>query len=261
MVLKKHFIFSFISCNLFLVSFSQVIKDTSLNVYFETNSFILDSIQIKNLNNFSSVFHVHSIIGYADSTGSQEYNLSLSKKRALSVYGVLSGHSDSVGKNILRFLGESSEEPELWKNRRVQIQAYQNLLEDSKSNTRVDSQDVIRTLDLDYVYFIPDKAIVSEESVPYLKQLAETLRTYKTEKFEIIGHINYQSRFGPGHLKDLYQLSENRARAIYDYLVQYGIPSSRMSFKGVGNSQPVYPSPVNDEQRRKNMRVQIIIRK
>lgn len=159
------------------------------------------------------------------------------------------------------YMGESTEEPELWKNRRVQIIAYQNPLVESKENIKVDSQAVVRSIDLQYVYFIPDQAIVTQESIPYINELASILKMYKTETFEIVGHINYQSRFDSTHLTDLYQLSERRAKAVYEYLESYGISPARMAFKGVGNSRPIYPSPANDEQRRRNMRVQIIIRK
>jgi outer membrane protein OmpA-like peptidoglycan-associated protein len=34
-------------------------------------------------------------------------------------------------------------------------------------------------------------------------------------------------------------LSENRAKSVFDYLVNAGIEASRLSFKGYGDSQPV----------------------
>jgi len=185
----------------------------------------------------------------------------LSKKRAFAAYKVLSARTDLLDKNMMTFKGESTEEPELWKNRRVQIIAYQNSATEIKKNLTVDTQAVIRSFDLPYIYFVPDQAVVTQESVPYIKELAEILKTYKTETFEIVGHINYQSRFDSTHLTDLYQLSERRAKTIYDYLESYGIQPSRMIFKKVGNSQPIYRSPIDDEQRKRNMRVQIIIRK
>jgi len=261
MKIAMHFFLSFIVCYLHLDCYSQIIPDTSITFYFKTDSFKLDSDQIKRLNDFSFVFHVKSITAYTDSTGPQGYNLMLSKKRAFAAYKVLSARTDLLDKNMMTFKGESTEEPELWKNRRVQIIAYQNSATEIKKNLTVDTQAVIRSFDLPYIYFVPDQAVVTQESVPYIKELAEILKTYKTETFEIVGHINYQSRFDSTHLTDLYQLSERRAKTIYDYLESYGIQPSRMIFKGVGNSQPIYRSPIDDEQRKRNMRVQIIIRK
>jgi flagellar motor protein MotB len=185
----------------------------------------------------------------------------LSKKRALAAYKVLSERTDMLNKSMMTYIGETSEQPELWKNRRVQIIAYQNPVTEIKGNVKVDTQVVVRSFDLQYVFFVPDQAIVTQESIPYIKELAQILKTYKSETFEIVGHINYQSRFDSTHLTDIYQLSERRAKVIYDYLESYGVSPSRMTFKGVGNSRPIYPSPIDDEQRKKNMRVEIIIRK
>ncbi len=251
----------FIIFYLSLDSFSQISRDTSINLYFETNSIKLDSHQIKKLKDFSSRFHINSIIGYADTTGTQVYNLHLSRKRAIEVYKVLSERLEFIDQNILNYLGESNEEPDLWQNRRVKLIANEDSINIINNKSKTEDQVIVRSFDLDYIYFVPDQAIVTQESIPYVKELADILKSYTTEMFEIIGHINYQSRFDSSHLTDLYQLSERRAKAIYDYLVSYGISATRMTFRGVGNSQPIYSSPINDEQRRKNMRVQIIVRK
>ncbi|HVG13586.1 MAG TPA: OmpA family protein, partial [Chitinophagaceae bacterium] len=120
-------------------------------------------------------------------------------------------------------------------------------------------RDTVSNIYLDHVYFLPDKPVITYESLTDIEELAKNLKTYTTETFEIIGHINYQSRFDSTHLTDLYQLSELRAKAVYESLVESGIPKSRMTYRGVGNAQPVYPSPENDDQRKKNMRVQVII--
>ena len=53
-----HFFLSFIVCYLHLDCYSQIIPDTSITFYFKTDSFKLDSDQIKRLNDFSFVFHV-----------------------------------------------------------------------------------------------------------------------------------------------------------------------------------------------------------
>lgn len=257
------------SCILCVSCFSQA-RDTSINFYFATNSFQLDSNQYRRLNDFSSSFCIKSIKGYADTTGARKYNLSLSQKRVSSVFAVLNNSVDSANEIDLLYLGESTEEPELWKNRRVEVIASPILRKDAAQQIPVsepaaditkDVQDVVRSFDLKYVYFIPDQAIITQESLSYVQEIAAILKTYKTQTFEIIGHINYQSRFDSSHLTDIYQLSERRAKAVYDLLVEQGIPASRMTYRGVGNSQPVYPSPKNDEQKRKNMRVQIVIKK
>ncbi|HUR10022.1 MAG TPA: OmpA family protein [Flavitalea sp.] len=244
---------------LYLNCFSQ--SDTTLNFYFETNSYTLDTIQYNRLVRFAADYQIKLIVGYADSNGTTSYNYSLSKKRAYAVYSAVNNKELIDDSKVILVKGESTENLELWKNRRVQITGHQVPVKELSRDTMIRSDNVIRVYNLEYVYFIPDEAIVTQESISYIKQLAEILKTYKTETFEIVGHINYQSRFDSTHLTDIYKLSERRAKAIYDYLVEYGIPATRMTKKGVGNSQPIFPSPRNDEERKKNMRVQIIIKK
>src|SRR5438105_275937 len=100
------------------------------------------------------------------------------------------------------------------------------------------------------------------KSLLYVDELARMLKTnFKMENFEIIGHVNYQSTKDSSQLQDLYYLSERRAKAIYNLLAEKGISPERMRYKGVGNSQPLFPQPANDEERKKNMRVQIVILK
>jgi len=269
MKVKKCIFLVLKGCFFYLSCFSQVGKDTSINFYFAINSAQLDSNQYKKLNDFSSVFHIKSIKGYADTTGSKEYNLSLSQKRALAIYTALSNTDDSVNKINLLYLGESAEESGLWRNRRVQVIANpiprseimpRSEVSEVGGDTTAHTPHTVRTLNLEDVYFVTDQAIITQGSLYYIQELAKTLKTYTTETFEIIGHINYQSRFDSSHLTDIYQLSEKRAKAVYDRLIELGVLASRMTYTGVGNSQPAYPSPINDEQRRKNMRVQIVIK-
>lgn len=55
------------------------------------------------------------------------------------------------------------------------------------------------------------------------------------------------------------RLSEERAKTIYDFLIERGVPFQSMTFKGVGNSQMIFNNPKNDEEKRRNMRVEILI--
>jgi outer membrane protein OmpA-like peptidoglycan-associated protein len=74
-----------------------------------------------------------------------------------------------------------------------------------------------------------------------------------TVKIEISGHTdNYGT--------DAYnqKLSVDRARAVYRYLIDNGIESNRLSYKGYGKEKPVVPNDT-EENRAKNRRTEILI--
>lgn len=99
------------------VTYSSVFCQSGLvkSIYFKNNSCTieekykpaLDSIA-KELN--SSAFQFLRIFGYADTTGSEEYNDNLSKKRTYAVYNYLSSHAkiDST-RFYMTWLGESED--------------------------------------------------------------------------------------------------------------------------------------------------------
>jgi outer membrane protein OmpA-like peptidoglycan-associated protein len=209
-MLEQRIFFILFGCLLYSGCFSQTGRDTSITLYFATNSAELDSNQYQTLNAFSIAFQIKAIKGYADATASRRYNYSLSKKRAYRVYSAL-GPMDAADKIQLLFLGASTEEPELSKNRKVQVIARSlskkqagklitGKVGDSitfnapSRETPKHAPAIVRTLDLEYIYFVPDQPIITYESLHYIHQVAEMLKTYKTESFEIIGHVNYQSR-------------------------------------------------------------------
>ncbi|MBL4735127.1 MAG: PD40 domain-containing protein [Flavobacteriales bacterium] len=72
----------------------------------------------------------------------------------------------------------------------------------------------------------------------------------KNEKLivEIEGHTD-----DVGDLKSNLILSENRARSVYQYLLDKGVPEERLSFKGYGETQPIRPN-TNEADRAKNRR-------
>jgi outer membrane protein OmpA-like peptidoglycan-associated protein len=59
---------------------------------------------------------------------------------------------------------------------------------------------------------------------------------------------------------DKQDLSTQRAKAIKNFLLMKGIDESRVTYKGFGSSQPIFPIPEKDEsQRAANRRVEIVI--
>ena len=62
-----------------------------------------------------------------------------------------------------------------------------------------------------------------------------------------------------GYMRKMNQLSLDRARVVYEMLVERGLPAEKMIFKGYGNTEMIYPDAVTDEEKRKNMRVEILV--
>ncbi len=124
---------------------------------------------------------------------------------------------------------------------------------------------VVRVLDLQKIYFKPDEAILEPSSMPYLDYVAKILSSFNHEIFEIKGHVNWNrasiATADSGYRKKMDQLSADRAKAIFYILVDKGISPKRMFWKGMGNREMIYPNAATDDEKRKNMRVEILILK
>lgn len=237
-----------------LSGIAQGIKDTTLVIYFPSNQFRIDDNQLTALHQFSkTVTVVYSIDGFADTVGNSSSNNVLSEKRANAVYEVFLKDEVQL-KSRPSFHGELNEYEKLGENRRVEIRGgmHERLLRNEGI--------IIKEFNLDQIYFVPDKTIITPESLSYIDILISKLKKYKNDSIEIIGHMNYQSNGDSSALHDLFLLSEQRAKTIYLILIDHGFNKENLSYKGVGNTQPVIPDPQSDEERKKNMRVQVIIR-
>jgi len=93
----------------------------------------------------------------------------------------------------------------------------------------------------------------------------DTLLTYLKSHinlvFEIQGHICCVINEGDSQDYDTGQngLSTNRAKAIYDYFSQNGINTRRMSYKGLGSSDPKVWPELSEHDRYLNRRVEILV--
>lgn len=90
------------------------------------------------------------------------------------------------------------------------------------------------TVVLKNIFFDTDKYILKSESFVELNKLYELMKTNPSLKIEIGGHTD-----NTGGTEYNRILSENRAKAVYDFLIEKGIESSRMSYKGYGETQPI----------------------
>jgi outer membrane protein OmpA-like peptidoglycan-associated protein len=242
----------------------------NLNIFFDVNKYELSDEHKAQLNEIiSKNVAITCIKGYADSTGTLEFNKNLSRKRAEEVFKYL---RKSTGIKIFpEYLGEQHPAgKELYFDRRVEICFEENKLVDSvkpvESNIVADQKkDSIPTekYELSNIYFVPDKAIIEPWSFYAVDDAAKYLKRFPNCKFEIIGHVNNvmppSLANNPKAYEPIQKLSEERAKAVYDLLVERDIPADNLTHKGVGNTQMVFKNPKNDEEKRKNMRVEILI--
>ena len=92
---------------------------------------------------------------------------------------------------------------------------------------------------LENVFFDLDSYNLRPESYIELDKLAQYLTDNPGLKIELQGHTDTQ-----GDDKHNLELSQNRAKAVYDYLISKGIAKERLTYKGFGETQPV----ITDEE-------------
>lgn len=108
-------------------------------------------------------------------------------------------------------------------------------------------------LKIDNLNFIINTFAVVNESRGKLYELLLVLQNNPTLKIEIQGHLCCMPA-------DRTDLSTQRAKAIFSFLIANDIYRARLSYKGFGSTQPIYPIPEKDEKERSaNRRVEILI--
>jgi outer membrane protein OmpA-like peptidoglycan-associated protein len=101
------------------------------------------------------------------------------------------------------------------------------------------------------IYFHVDKATLQDISFEPLNQLADILTRYPNAKLTIEGHTD-----NTGSNAHNLTLSNNRAKAVVDYLVSKGIDASRLTAVGFGEEKPVTTNKTA-EGRTLNRRVEL----
>jgi len=106
---------------------------------------------------------------------------------------------------------------------------------------------------LNNILFQTGKSILSTSSYSELDRLLGILNDNPQMKIEISGHTD-----NTGSLQLNLKLSEDRAKAVVEYLAQKGIDRTRLEFKGFGPQQPIADNATADG-RSKNRRVEFKI--
>ena len=189
------------------------------------------------------------IIGHTDSTGSAEYNLGLSMRRAQAVSDYLV--STGVAEEKLREVGRGEEDPI----------ASNDTAEGRAQNRRVEIIAIAEPRALDTIRF-PSVVLFPRRSAELTEQGKEVLATQLQEARDMLSRATYIEVIG--HTDDVgddaynMELSEQRAESVRNYLIGAGVDGSKMVTVGAGESMPI-ASNKTDEGRAENRRVEVMV--
>ncbi len=244
----------------FNFSFAQETTDTILMLYYKTNEWQLDSAKINLLQKcLPTIIEVKKIEAFTDSVGSIKSNYQLSINRGNAVANYSKKYQLNQALQPIYFGEQHKMNSALSKNRRVDIyysfkknKEIKNEINSSINLFEIPIKDSV-ILILENIYFEADRALIIESSKKYLKTLVEQLKIYNAKTIEIIGHSNRGTTF-------YYWLSEQRAKTIFDFLITKGFDGNSMSYIGYGNSRKKINNPKSEEEMRKNMRVELVLK-
>lgn len=251
-----------------LFSFSQ--KNASFSVYFKNDSASLNILKQKLISSFIDTILKNEltdikIYAYCSDKGASSYNDSLSVARAQYIKSVLlkSNISPSLiskceGKGEIKSSSsrQSQREKEWSQNRKADIlvsfiepipkiedetsetnetQPYKSRYALRKQNVLDENSEIGDKITLENILFIGGRAELLPESYPALEKLVLALKEYKNYDFLILGHICCTVPGKDGRDKDtgLFNLSEARAKRIYNYLIEHDIEKDRLDYKGM----------------------------
>ena len=242
---------------------------------------LLDSMIASNKNAF--VITAIEIAAHCDSIGNNKYNDSLSNERARSVrnYLIQQGLSKQVFAKLIGFgkrqpLNQNANEEERLMNRRVEMTISKEMktvkdVGETKPSATEERKisEVIRdtatkvgtTLVLRNLNFEGGRHILLQRSIPILDDLLKAMQDNPNLKIEIHGHVCCTANYLDGRDNDLgtFDLSWQRAKVIYEYLIDHNINANRMTYRGFGASQKLYPLERDAFEQEENRRVEIKI--
>ena len=118
-------------------------------------------------------------------------------------------------------------------------------------STDVQADNRAKPFILNKVVFDPGKSTLNANTFPQLDRMANVLKELEKLKIEIAGYTD-----NTGNEDVNKNLSEQRAKAVYNYFISKGIETSRMTFAGYGSKNPVADNKTTAGQKL-NRRIEI----
>lgn len=258
-------------------------KEIKHEVYFETDKYDVPSTEENRLLLFISTLtdieiDSISIFGFCDDRGADNYNLILSQDRADAIKAIFSNNEisenlisnvDGKGKILLKIVEEKNLLNIRGLNRKVEILVKPKLPEPEpivevkippieKEKTVIDL--IIEgakgdKIVFNNILFKTGYATVTPSSKKTLTAIANALVERKDIYFTIQGHVccTQYSRDAVDRKTKKRNLSEARAKYVYDYFSKKGVDKKRMRHLGMRRKFPLGGDPKFDR------RVEIII--
>ncbi|MEZ4920553.1 MAG: OmpA family protein [Saprospiraceae bacterium] len=112
------------------------------------------------------------------------------------------------------------------------------------------------------LFFVGNQAILLPMSEPSLPKVLRFMQMNPDINIEIAGHINHPG-LAPEKLNNWeWDLSINRAKMVYEYLIKNGVSEARMQYKGYGNTEMLFPNlGATEAEQQQNRRVEIRVLK
>ena len=276
------FILLIFNCN---VIFSQ--KEFTHDVYFDSDKYVVPNTEENRLLLFiSNIADIDiesiSIYGFCDDVGADTYNLKLSQQRANAIKTIFSNNEisedlitnvDGKGEVLLKIVNEKNILKIRGLNRKVEIIVKEKtpkpiIIEKPKEvvkdvpkiktiaeHIKKDTLKVGDKIVFDNILFKTGYSKVVPSSVKTLTEIAKSLVERDGIYFTIQGHVccTQNSRDAIDRKTKLRNLSEARAKYIYDYFAKKGVNKRRMRYLGMRRKFPLGGDPKDDR------RVEIII--
>jgi outer membrane protein OmpA-like peptidoglycan-associated protein/tetratricopeptide (TPR) repeat protein len=122
-----------------------------------------------------------------------------------------------------------------------------------KLNIQLSPLKVGQVVVLNNIFYDPNLFSLKEESKTEMNTILDLLKKNPTLKIEIGGHTD---NTGSDYKNQI--LSENRAKAVFEYLMENEIAESRVTYKGYSSTKPVSTNDT-EEGKAKNRRTEITI--
>lgn len=277
--MNRHIFFIVTLLNCLLV-FSQ--KELKQEVYFETDKYDIPTTEESRLLLFISKLsdmdiESISIYGFCDDVGAPAYNLKLSQQRADAIRSVFANNEiseslisnvDGKGQILLRIVEEKDVVKIRGLNRKVEIIVKEKaplvkeeppiVVEEKKKDAAELIKGDIKVGDkivFENLLFKTGYTILMPESKKVLENIAKSLVERDDVYFTIQGHVccTQYSRDAVDRKTKKQNLSEARAKFVYDFFVKKGIDKKRMRYVGMRRKFPLGGDPELDR------RVEILI--